>query len=90
MTLVSLDGAMTAKVITARNAMLEQKLRALGAGWALGYRLKPAYGYRPRQADPVMTVEWETHAVELVDGQIPAGLADFQYVTLKEDDHAPR
>lgn len=88
MTLVSIDGELTAKAIADRNAMLEQKLRELGPGWAMGYRLKetpfPSSSVRGFGEGDVVTIEWELHAVQLVDGKIAAGLAGFQYVMLKE------
>lgn len=93
MTLVSIKDERIALAIAERNAMLEQKLRELGPGWAIGYRLKEAeFDARGPSWPEPMTVDlvWETHVVELVDGQLSAGHADFQYVTLKEDDHAPR
>lgn len=30
-------------------------------------------------------LEWELHAVELIDGKLPFGLSGFQYVMLKDE-----
>ena len=68
---------------------LERRLRELGPGWAVGWRIQPAGFYRPitnlfERPQEAMTIEY--HAVEIVDGKLSIGLNDFHYVTLK--DHA--
>lgn len=74
--------------ILKRDAMLVERLRELGPGWAVGWRLKTdtfSTGcWHASHENPKVTFEWEFHAIELVDGALPAALAEFTYVTLKD------
>ena len=73
------------KVIREHNAKLEDRLKELGPGWAIGTRLRQ----EPYQTGPhshrqhVLEMSWEWHEVQLVDGELAEGLSGFHYVTLR-------
>lgn len=79
---ISLQREIVDRAIKDRNAKLDEALRIAGPGHAVGYRLKPTDLSAPDN-DP-LTLHWEFHVVELINGVIPVGHADFTYVTLKE------
>lgn len=68
------------EVIDQRDRYVLEALTEKGPGWACGYHLKTEWNYE----STMVTMKWEFHLVELVDGQIPIGHAGFHYVTLKE------
>lgn len=64
-----------------RDATIARHLREKGPGWAAGYRLADD----PPQEEGRVNIAWDIHLVQLVDGELPFGRADFTYVTLKEN-----
>jgi hypothetical protein len=79
-------------LVAKRDAYLETRLRELGPGWAVGYRLKQDQPCpSPYDVDRLglaagdtVKLEWEIHPVQLVNGELFCGHADFSYVVLKE------
>lgn len=81
---VSVADEMVRKAIAHRDARLEARLRELGPGWAIGFRLKQQpYPVRQHHAQqPTLDMEWEVHEMQLIDGKLVEALIGFQYYTL--------
>lgn len=83
----SVDSEIVAAIMRERDAKIEARLRELGPGWAVGFRLKEQ-PYPVREsigASASIGMEWETHEAEIIDGEIAIGFAGFHYVVLRND-----
>lgn len=82
---IRLEHQIIAKAIDQRDERLEGLLRELGPGWAIGFRVKqqPYPALKSIGAPQSIDMEWETHEVPVVEGEIIGALAGFHYVTLR-------
>ena len=82
---MSVEQEAVKRAVAYLNSRLQERLEELGPGWAIGYRLKQKpYSPKLQSYEPAsVDLEWETHEVELIDGQVPLVMQGFQYVGLK-------